>query len=234
MEQLTMIRQSCLSFLFALPVLVGCKQSDSFDQAFQENHLAYQIAQALQLGDRLSGTNLSLTNLLILTNYVTLDYLAGYERKLLRYGKDAGFTNSLLEKYAAVPQSSTVVDPSYGQLVLIGASVFKQRDGQLGRWCVTKTGSNYGGGWIPEDRVQSAFRSANAELPRPSPAPSLRSLSDPYGQQAALERQMDVWEAEDQRLNPPPFWRRRAWQAAGVVVVLCALLYGFFRLARRP
>ncbi len=229
-----MIRQSYLSFIFALPVLLGCKPSDSFDQAFQEKHLAYQIAQALQLGDRVSGTNLSLTNLLILTNYVTLDYLAGYERKLLRYGKDAGFTNSLLEKYAVVPRTSSVVDPAYGQLVLVGASLFKQRDGQLGRWCVTKTGSNYGGGWIAEDRIQGAFRSANAELPRPSPAPSLRSLSDPNGDQAALRRQMDVWAAEEERLHPPPFWRRRSWQVAGGVVVLCAVLYGFFRLARRP
>lgn len=226
----------------ALPILIslsltlvtGCERRSKFGLDYHENQFASMLARTIEFSHHVSGTDSVLTNLLGITNVVTLESLASYERIFLTFGKKAGFTNSLLEKYVALPLSSNVVDPNGERIVLMAAQTFERDDGRLGRMCISQKGSNYGGGWIDEEKVQQGLRKANVTVPVPSTAPSMRWLNDPEGTQAALQKQFDIWFAEEERLNPPPFWYRRSWQITGATVLLCGVLYGFYRLVKRP
>jgi hypothetical protein len=63
---------------------------------------SFEVTNSETAGDRTSENGLALTNLLVLTNFIRIEVMVDYEEKFLRYGKEAGFTNSLLEKYAVV------------------------------------------------------------------------------------------------------------------------------------
>lgn len=230
-------RAVCLLALICA-VFAGCKRSQKFDQAFHENQFASEIAQALQSAERMSGASLSLTNLLILTNHFRKDFLATYESKFLQYGKEAGFTNSLLEKYGVVPPEKRVFDPYFGQILLVGAFPFRKQEGHLGRMCVTRTGSNYGSGWISEEKVQEAFRNVGVALPSPAPMPSMRWLNDPTGDKdvTRLEMKEDLAKfiAEEERRHSKPIWQRSYWQVAGLFVAVVLVVAAIWLIGRRP
>ena len=91
-----------------------------------------------------------------------------------------------------------------------------------------RAGSNYAAGWIAEETVQAAFRTAGTKLPQVTPMPTMRSLYDPSGERAAWDR-----EAEKELKKEIPLWQRPVWLWAVMAVVLCAMLYGLWRLAKR-
>jgi hypothetical protein len=161
---------------------------------------------------------------------------AGYpypEGKLLRqFGTYAGFTNSIYEKYVFTSANARP-KTAQGELILLNALPFPNGDGTLGRMAISKAAPGAGGYrimWYSEHQVERIFREAGITIPksRPMPSPPPEPPPDETSRKAA-EALLD----ESYRVYPVPFWRRPAWQGAGVVVVLCAAIYGGFRLARR-
>jgi len=146
------------------------------------------------------------------------------------FGKQAGFTNSFYEKYAFF--SPGITNPwMEGELVLMNARPYPGPEDKLLRNVVSRSGNRYFRQSLSETAIQRFLKESSVAEPKPVPMPP--PPPDPPPDETSRKAAEALLE-ESYRLHPVPIWRRPAWQAAGVVVVLCAVLYGFFRLARRP
>src|SRR6185436_18902798 len=109
-----------------------------FDVEDHEYFWASQMAEAFNLAQSASEQPLWLTNLLQIASMMPMPYLAQYEEKFLRYGKNAGFTNSLLEKYILLPPEVKGPRAGDGDIMLITGKPLKKRNGKSERVCVSK------------------------------------------------------------------------------------------------
>lgn len=92
-----------------------------------------------------------------------------------RFGTNAGFQNSILEKYVLVPPGLIVKD-GRGEIVLTSAEPFPDEKGELCRAVVTRSPGDYLGFILSENRIQRLFAEtgleiSKAELTEPIPRP---------------------------------------------------------------
>jgi hypothetical protein len=222
--------------------VTGCSRSQKFDQTYYEYFFASTMAQSLELASRMAGKDLVLTNLLVLTNYVRIEVLADIENKFLQYGDEAGFTNSLLDRYVLLPQGVKGPPPDDGDILLVGAKPLRKESGKMERIFVakyTKLANSFGADWIEEESFQQSLRTAGirqSEL-SPPPMPSMRHLYDPKGEilatQRLLSRKLEESVEEYEREHSIPFWRRLYWQVAGLLVAVALILLGHGIVGRR-
>jgi hypothetical protein len=158
------------------------------------------------------------------------DYPHGWHRGLIKFGKHAGFTNSFYEKYVFFPPGMTNRWME-GELLLMNAQCYPGPGADLLRDVLSRSGNRYSHRTLAETAIQRFLKESGIAEPKPVPMapPPSEPLVDETSRKAA-----EALLEESYRLHPVPIWRRPAWQAAGVGLVLCAVLYGFFRLVRRP
>ncbi len=171
--------------------LMGCKEK--FDQEFNESFWVGQMAQSFNTAQAMAQTNFWLTNRLQIASIMPVDYLAGYEGKFLKYGRKAGFTNSLLEKYLLLPQGIMGPPPDHSEIMLVSAVPMQKKNGRYGRMNVSKYKERFGGGWIDETKFQESLRNSGIQFGQLSAhraLPSMRYLNDPDGKKAAMQKML--------------------------------------------
>lgn len=122
-----------LALLFCVSVL-GCWEKPS--QVAEEYNLAgYFVSRMGSYENRFP--NAPITNLHEVLERSGTPYPAEWHHKLRSFGKHAGFKNSLFEKYVFVPTrfSNEVV---HGDIVLLNAEPFPDRNGKYGRIIFSK------------------------------------------------------------------------------------------------
>jgi hypothetical protein len=182
--------------------------AERYDQEFYENRFAYYLSQALNGQQAMSGQAFWLTNVQQIVPMMQLQLLAEYEERFQNYGKQAGFTNSLLERYVLLPPGIKSPRSADERIILIAVQPLKKSSGKTERVFVSKYGDRFGGGWIDEVQLQQSLRNAGVELsqlPAPPPMPSMRSLYDPDGRIAARFRESHA---------DSPVWARTQAQIA--------------------
>jgi hypothetical protein len=115
------------------------------------------------------------TNLLqLFTRYNSdLTWLAQAERHCRQFGPQAGFTNSIIEKYSFPPPGLRVETRwGIGELMLVHVQPGPARYGQARHLAVVKTSEGYFPTDVREDRLREALRKAGLrELPVPQGPP---------------------------------------------------------------
>ena len=151
-------------------------------------------------------------------------YPHGIDSQFRAFGAHAGFTNSFYEKYIFLPPglSHRMIE---GEILLLNAQPFPDRDGKLGRMVLSKLGAGHASyriNWILEPRIQQIFQEAGIKVPKPPlmlpPPPEPPPVDDAFRNAAAkgLHEAMSEYE----RRYPTPLWRRPQWQLIGVAFFL--------------
>ena len=158
---------------------LGCRERPS--QLTEEYNVAgYFVSRMGSYENRFPGA--PITNLQEVVERTSTQYPARWHHELRAFGKDAGFTNSIFEKYVftQTPFSNHVVG---GDIVLLSAEPFPDRDGEYGRMIFSKWRAGWDGWmfkWYPEEQVQEFFREAGQRIPKAVPMPPLSDLPPPY------------------------------------------------------
>jgi hypothetical protein len=156
------VRCKSLPCLLALALICGCRQREEQDEAEGQSILGVmRLPQSHEWED----PGVQVTNLAQLFR-VGATYPHDWHRRLLKFGKHAGFTNSVFEKYIFLPPGITnrfVI----GEIVLMNAKPYPGSDG-LERSVVSKAAGVYHWGTYREQYIQQLFRRA---LPNPSRHP---------------------------------------------------------------
>ena len=98
-----------------------------------------------------------------------MEYPVDLHERFRRYGRDAGFTNSIFERYVFV--GTQVTNKEFqGQLAFLSTRPYVSESGQPLRIAIVRRGSGYEG-WIAneflEQTVEESLNSAGIEMPKP-------------------------------------------------------------------
>ncbi len=161
------VRQAKLWLACLLCALAsGCREKP--DQTSEEYNGASFIAKVVGFHDR-QFTNAPATNLQQAFVATHWPYPERYHQYFRAYGKHAGFKSSLFEKYVFVPARFTN-NSVMGEIVLLNAEAFPNRNGKLGRMIISKTDlvdTGWMVKWYPEEQVREIFRAAGQKIPDP-------------------------------------------------------------------
>jgi hypothetical protein len=139
------------------------------DQYEAEAKAIFGIMRMLAHYD-LEHPNARPTNLSQLFLVSEQDYPYEWGRQFRTYGNNAGFTNSIYEKYVFFPPGITNRRVT-GEIVLMNAHPYPANNGELQRTIVSKSAEGYHREPIGEDLIQTLFKEAGVVVPKPPLAP---------------------------------------------------------------
>ena len=142
-----------------------------------------------------------------------------WHRRFAAFGKSAGFTNSIYEKYVFFRPGVTSRWME-GDVVFMNTSPYPGPDG-LKRSMVSKGAGVYHWKTLSEDQVQRLLKESGITEPRPAvfpPPPPEPPPADATFRKTA-EKDLEQAMAEYERRYPTPVWRRPRWQVAGALVL---------------
>ncbi len=156
------------SLLFFLSCwLLGCAPDEK--QHVVESQVIFGILRLLPIFEH-SHPGVQMTNLAQVVAGLDRDYPYGWHEQLLRFGKRAGFSNSIYEKYVFFPPGLTN-RLFEGELVMMNAEPYPDAAGEMGRTLISKEGGVFFRQSIREARVQQLFKDGNVLEPKPMPMP---------------------------------------------------------------
>jgi hypothetical protein len=173
------IRLSRCQIMITLVVVlfcIGCKQRERQEQNQLEGFTAATIQKFLDFGEE-RFTEKPLTN--VIQVFEMMDLTSAHrshpyvlQQHFRKFGANAGFNNSIYEKYVLVP--SGLVDRAIkGEMIFMSGQPFPDLDGQRVRMVIWKAGKqDYRSTKLREERVQEMFRTLNKKIPLPPPMPS--------------------------------------------------------------
>ena len=217
--------------LLCAVVVAGC--SHSVDQARTESKLASDVVKWLTLHE-VESPNVPATNLVQLFHFVKHQYPYGIHAELRQLGRNAGFTNSVSEKYIFF--SPRFASPQLeGELVCMSASPFRCGTNHC-RIYIARRGSNFLYRVIPEKVAQEIANKAalSTVLPphflMPNPPPEAQDVLHPPLSQRYEKFVWNLSETFSQESSMPVRWHLR-----GVTVLagLALLAFWFWRRSRR-
>ena len=156
------------SYLFLVALAFGCREKN--EQILVEHDTASFIAKVIGFYER-RFPNAPVTNLQVVFQATGTPYPVRFDQQLRGFGRFAGFTNSLFEKYILAPAPFTNVSVT-GKVVLLNAEPFPERSGKPGRIIVSKSDAVDTGWivqWFPEEQVQQILRVSGEDVPKPVP-----------------------------------------------------------------
>jgi hypothetical protein len=161
-----------------LSICSGCVKEKP--QEYWERQAAQTVIRYLHVYDALNP-GVAKTNVgQIITNIDDRPYPVDLHRELLRFSKDAGFTNSFFEKYVFVPTGVTNFWVRGGKPLLINFRPFPNQAGKMQRVIIYESvwqgEPSYATAEMPEWAIQQAFKEAGVEIPEPPrfpPAPPI-------------------------------------------------------------
>lgn len=167
-----------VTLLSVLPFCAGCVKQKP--QEYWERQAARTVIRYLHVFDGLNP-GVAKTNVgQIITNIDNRPYPVDLHRELLRFGKNAGFTNSFFEKYVFVPPNLTNFWIRGGKPLLINSKPFPNSKDQMQRVIIYEyewQGERaYATAEMPEWAIQNAFKEVSITIPEPPrfpPAPPI-------------------------------------------------------------
>lgn len=140
--------------------LSGCGRLNPQSEA--ESKFALHIISWIKDYDIIS-TNTPVTNLTQVFSVLNDGYPFGQHQEFSRFGKRAGFSNSLAEKYVFYwPRfSHRHVE---GEVICMSAQPFARDSALLGRIYIARSGSNYIYRMLPEMTVQAVLKEAKPSV----------------------------------------------------------------------
>jgi hypothetical protein len=155
--------------LGVLSFVIGCGTRDP--QITLEHRLAYGISVSLK-GYEFDHPGIPVTNLAQIYEGWNRGYPYGLHQRFKKFGKYAGFKDSIYEKYIFPVGLSNRIDRE--EILFLNAQPFPDRDGKLGRIVISKVGDgqeNHRLKWTEEQRIQQIFQEAGIPEPKPVPMP---------------------------------------------------------------
>lgn len=165
------LRRMARWFSLPLCVFVG-SCSEQPDQALEEYNGASFLSKVIGFYER-RFPDVPFTNLQQAFLATGTPYPDRYHHYFQTFGKDAGFKNSIYEKYVVVALRFTNHAVS-GEIVLLNAQPFPNREGKYGRMIISKTplvDTGWDFKWYPEEQVQQIFTEAGQSIPKAVPMP---------------------------------------------------------------
>jgi hypothetical protein len=156
--------------LTAVFCLAGCGRWEREERAVLERAAAGRLHKSLWLHEAQFPDH-PRTNLTTVFQELGVEYPSDLHEKFRRYGREAGFTNSIFERYLFTPGgiSNEVLK---GEIILMGAKPYVNEGERLVRIALVRNGPGYEG-WsfneFNEDQVQQSFKDAGVEMPPPRP-----------------------------------------------------------------
>ena len=183
----------CLRSLFLSALLVclpACSPRE--EQYIAEGQTAHKVVSLLQMF-QIENPGTRPTNLIQLFGGENGRYPHAWHQRFQAYGKDAGFTNSIFEKYLFLPNGITnrLIQ---GEALVMNAQPFSNAQGR-GRIVISRVGldvNDYRRTWIEENRIQGIFAQLGVEIPTQVSMPLPPSKLQP----GPLDKEM----------QPPPFF----------------------------
>lgn len=181
------------SFLLVAAIMCSCQKP--VDLPTLESQAASYMNKGLRaFANEVPGVKV--TNTLQLFHYATTNSgIWGYphwlEWKFRQFGKEAGFTNSLFEKYVVSPPG---IKLHLGELVMLSAHAYQGIDGKPSREVICYNGEHYINYTYSEQEIQDAFKIAGlvipkaSPLPPPPPAPAFSEYRSPLTVKGVFER----------------------------------------------
>jgi len=169
------IRCWLIPILWVALYAVGCGKHERSRQYELESLTTATIQKFLDFGEE-RFTEKPLTN--VIQVFEIMDLTSAHrahpyvlQQRFRKFGANAGFKNSIYEKYVLVP--SGLGDRSIkGEMIFISAQPFPDLDGQRVRMVIWKAGKqDYRSSKLREERVQEMFRTLNKKIPEPPPMP---------------------------------------------------------------
>jgi hypothetical protein len=152
---------------FAITALNAAESQVSVENSFIRG-LAIRFRQYQQF-----HPTTSITSLVQVLEVKSAQELIRYEDLFLPFGTNAGFENSILEKFVFVPTGATIPDSMEGGLVLISSKPFPSPEGGWLRAAVAKTEDGFRGKILSEDLVQKMMKKAGLGIPIPVYSPPI-------------------------------------------------------------
>ena len=224
------IRRRSAILILGLVAFWGCDLRDK--QHIAEAQTVLAIMRHLRDYD-MANPSVAVTNLSQLFPAGDQVYPHHWHRRFLAFGKTAGFTNSVFEKYVFF-QSGITSRWIEGEVVFMNAKPYPGPDG-LERSVVSRTASVFHWKTVSEDRVQRLLNESGVRNPIPITAPPPPPEPPPVDAafRKLAEKNLESVIAEYERQNPPPLWHRPVWQVASVVVLVAMGLTCWWYLRQR-
>jgi hypothetical protein len=163
--------------ILAAVALLGCIKEKP--QSYWESQAATTLIHYMNIYDGLNPQVPKTNVAQIITNIDDRPYPVELHREFLRYGRYAGFTNSLFEKYVFVPEAVTNL-VKQGRPILMNSEPFPDTDKRLQRYIIyevpSQTEPTYSRALVSETVVQIAFKAVGMAIPEPPrfpPAPPI-------------------------------------------------------------
>ena len=164
-----------LSIYFLLIAITCAGQAvDETDEAGRsqtavENRTISNMAFRFTLYSQ-ANSNVAITSLVQVLEITNSQQLASIEAIFRQFGTNAGFENSILEKYVFLPQGVQTGDSIGGEVFLISAKPFFDRDGIPRRSLIAKkSDGKYRGIILKEDYVSRMVAAVGVTIPEPAP-----------------------------------------------------------------
>lgn len=153
-------------------IFIGCLSACSSEEQQHtiEAQTIFGVLRLLPLYEH-SYPGVQITNLAQVIAGLQRDYPYGWHERLKRFGKYAGFTNSIFEKYVFFPPGITNAKFE-GELLLMNAVPYPNAYGEMERTIISKTKDVHHRRTLPEDRIQHLFKETGIAEPKPTPMPS--------------------------------------------------------------
>jgi hypothetical protein len=215
----------------------GCGRWEREERAVVERQAAKRLHKMLWLHEA-HFPERPRTNFAAIFQELGVEYPADLHERFRQYGRDAGFTNSIFERYEFVAKaiSNEVLK---GQIVVLGKEPYANESDKLVRLAITRSGPGYEGWYfdeVEEDWLQKLFRAAEAEMPRPGLV-----TSAPIPQKEFENRTPVTWRVrkffENLAYYYGPgrfFWLPMMLICVGAVLFVVILLVVWFARRSRP
>ena len=160
------------AFLGIVGICAGCREH--LDQEYWEQKFASDMIQRLQLYETLNPRTPVTNMAMLFSGSNAPPYPWWWHDSLARFGKTAGFSNSLIEKYVIAPPGMTSRWIK-GHLRLIAVHPFPSSDRKPKRSVIIYTAEHYGPHYeyrmVPESRIQETLAEQNVSIPPPDTLP---------------------------------------------------------------
>ena len=173
--------------IVAILACCACREN----QSAAEERAVIDITRALKWF-RLESPSVTVTNLVQVLNPGNV-YARSLHETFKHFGRNAGFRNSIYEKYAFFPPGITnAVGLEGTKLVMMNAQPFPNREG-MKRYVVMNGGDRYGYTLMPEWQVKGMLNDLGLPEPKvtpmPPPPPIPAGFQDQYRESLAIKRE---------------------------------------------
>lgn len=154
-----------------------------------EHIFANKLRLALELSWEVNQRTMP-TNMAQVIPSLTLEWWTMMEEKFQEFDRQAGFSNSIFEKYVFLPPGVRFsIGPSVAEAMLMNAQPIRSTGGGSNRWIIYRIGEAIDPVLLDEKRVQEMLRKAGVQVPSPLYMPSAIELDAPRREEEARNQQ---------------------------------------------